>query len=355
MGDTELLSLNWDNHGATFCDALASLLWRGKDKYTDVTVSCEGRFYQVHKFVLSTCSEYFEKVFENTPCKHPVIVLSDVKCDVLESLLTFMYKGVVSVAHRDLSRLIKVAELLQVKGLKLPNEPAAFSELGSSKLSNEGLLSSRSSSDSPSPKRRRRGESNNYLTSSSQSRNNDSHESLRSEDRDNRVKEDRLFDLPQKPLCSAVTVSVVETSVKGDILDNDHVTDILESEYGGLGDHSGDVSRGTCGLSTPRLDDAKDGVSEPSPVTHPHPDPVLEVLASPSGIRGVFDGGVITRSSRGKVFASGDSQDMGVSRKRRPVASAKKYSCSYCDFRTHKKYNLKRHIRRHTGEEPSYN
>lgn len=74
--------------------------------------------------MLSTCSEYFEEMFEHTPCKHPVIVLRDVQCDELEAILNYMYAGVVSVAQSDLSRLIKVAELLKIKGLAVPDEPA---------------------------------------------------------------------------------------------------------------------------------------------------------------------------------------------------------------------------------------
>ncbi|XP_071530975.1 uncharacterized protein [Panulirus ornatus] len=116
-----MLSLSWNNHSATFCHTLASL--RAKERYTDVTVTCEGKFYPVHKLVLSTCSEYFENMFEHTPCKHPVVVLRDVKCDELEALLSYMYAGVVSVAQTDLPRLIKVAELLQIKGLAVPDEP----------------------------------------------------------------------------------------------------------------------------------------------------------------------------------------------------------------------------------------
>ncbi|XP_069944145.1 zinc finger and BTB domain-containing protein 17 isoform X2 [Cherax quadricarinatus] len=116
-----MLSLSWNNHSATFCHTLASL--RAKERYTDVTVTCEGKFYSVHKLVLSTCSEYFENMFEHTPCKHPVIVLRDVKCDEMEALLSYMYAGVVSVAQTDLPRLIKVAELLQIKGLAVPDEP----------------------------------------------------------------------------------------------------------------------------------------------------------------------------------------------------------------------------------------
>ncbi|KAG0719419.1 Longitudinals lacking protein-like [Chionoecetes opilio] len=115
-----MLSLSWNNHSSTFSHTLASL--REKERYTDVTLSCEGRFYPVHKLVLSTCSEYFMQMFELTPCKHPVVVLQDVQCKEMEALLSYMYAGVVSVAQSDLPQLIKVAESLQIKGLAVPDE-----------------------------------------------------------------------------------------------------------------------------------------------------------------------------------------------------------------------------------------
>ncbi|XP_064092817.1 zinc finger and BTB domain-containing protein 14-like isoform X29 [Macrobrachium nipponense] len=364
MGDG-LLSLNWNNHGATFCHTLAAL--RGKDKYTDVTVSCEGNFYQVHKLVLSTCSEYFEKIFENTPCKHPVIVLRDVQCDELESLLNYMYKGVVSVAQSDLSRLIKVAELLQIKGLAVPDEPPNPSKSGSHKRSNDDRISPRSSTDSPYPKRRRRRESDNYqpgTSSSSHSKNNESHEPSWSEDRDNRLLDDRL----QEPLHSPVTVNVDETLVKEEILDNDSEDQVPETDYGGL-DHSGDASQDAGGLMIPKFDDAKDDEAEPSPVTLP--DPVVEALAGPSGLQGWADGGDIARRmALGEGFGSGESQDMSSSVGLPPQASGQpqqmvewrtswvgesvKYQCSVCSYCTSSKPYMKRHTNRHLGVKPCH-
>ncbi|XP_064092800.1 zinc finger and BTB domain-containing protein 14-like isoform X13 [Macrobrachium nipponense] len=372
MGDG-LLSLNWNNHGATFCHTLAAL--RGKDKYTDVTVSCEGNFYQVHKLVLSTCSEYFEKIFENTPCKHPVIVLRDVQCDELESLLNYMYKGVVSVAQSDLSRLIKVAELLQIKGLAVPDEPPNPSKSGSHKRSNDDRISPRSSTDSPYPKRRRRRESDNYqpgTSSSSHSKNNESHEPSWSEDRDNRLLDDRL----QEPLHSPVTVNVDETLVKEEILDNDSEDQVPETDYGGL-DHSGDASQDAGGLMIPKFDDAKDDEAEPSPVTLP--DPVVEALAGPSGLQGWADGGDIARRmALGEGFGSGESQDMSSSVGLPPQASgqpqqmvphmdftsadqgqrssgslepvARVHVCPYCSYTDTVAIEMSSHLRTHTSE-----
>lgn len=172
MGDG-MLALTWNNHSTTFFKTLSTV--RVKERYTDVTLSCGGKFYQLHKLVLSTCSEYFEKIFEQTPCKHPVIVLRDVSCDELEALLNYMYLGSVSVAQNDLSRLIKVAELFQIKGLAVPDEEPKHSEIisnrkndnrdrssnqrGSAFESNRTRPSVSESPDAPLPKRSRTNES----------------------------------------------------------------------------------------------------------------------------------------------------------------------------------------------------
>ncbi|XP_045582830.1 zinc finger and BTB domain-containing protein 7A isoform X1 [Procambarus clarkii] len=140
-----MLSLSWNNHSSTFCQMLSAL--REVERYTDVTVACEGKFYPVHKLVLSTCSDYFLKMFECTPCKHPIIVLKDVKCKDMEALLSYMYAGIVSVAQSDLAQLIKAAELLQIKGLAVPDEVA---------FSNRKVRSMTDSSNSPHPKRHKR-------------------------------------------------------------------------------------------------------------------------------------------------------------------------------------------------------
>ena len=93
-----------------------------QNAYHDVTVVCEGNFYPLHKFVLATCSEYFEKMFENVKCKHPIIVLKGIMPVELDSLLTYMYVGEVSVAPEKLQGLVEAAEYLRIKGLALLDE-----------------------------------------------------------------------------------------------------------------------------------------------------------------------------------------------------------------------------------------
>uniref|UniRef100_A0A2P2I3W4 Longitudinals lacking protein, isoforms H/M/V-like n=1 Tax=Hirondellea gigas TaxID=1518452 RepID=A0A2P2I3W4_9CRUS len=145
-----LLSLKWNNHRSTFFHVLSTI--RSKESYCDVTLACDGRFYSLHKFVLSTCSEYFEEMFERTSCKHPVIVLKDIRSDDLEALLNYMYVGEVNVVQEKLAGLIKAAECLKIKGLAVPDEDP----MDNKSIGREQNKRSQRSDDSPRPKRRRR-------------------------------------------------------------------------------------------------------------------------------------------------------------------------------------------------------
>ncbi|XP_071523321.1 uncharacterized protein [Panulirus ornatus] len=151
--DGELLSLKWNNHRTTFYHVISGL--RNKETYTDVTLACEGKFYPVHKLVLSTCSEYFSDIFDRTPCKNPVVVLKDIQCQDLEFLLDYMYIGEVNVRQNELSSLIKAAECLRIKGLAVPDEEPKKSGSSSSNTSAVPHGRQRPEQTSPPAKRRR--------------------------------------------------------------------------------------------------------------------------------------------------------------------------------------------------------
>lgn len=51
------------------------------------------------------------------PCQHPVVILKDMGYAEVESLLRFMYQGEVNVKQEELASFLKVAEILQIKGL----------------------------------------------------------------------------------------------------------------------------------------------------------------------------------------------------------------------------------------------
>ncbi|XP_068211040.1 longitudinals lacking protein, isoforms H/M/V-like isoform X13 [Palaemon carinicauda] len=399
-----MLSLSWNNHKATFCHVLSTL--REKEKYTDVTVACEGRFYPVHKLVLSTCSEYFEKIFDNTPCKHPVIVLKDIAWDELEALLSYMYDGVVSVAQNDLARLIKAAEVLRIKGLAVPDEPPPSKNDVASRKSTHRSSDDRSS---PHPKRRRREEnvsqSSVYKSPSSsparaspglsESEPSRTHVDTRWKDHTSEQSSDRPLDdrlhqsasatssSPQAP----IEVMVDESLVKEEVEDTlDSRDDVIDSgmDYGSLGSDSrldGSVGDDD-GKMLPNKFEPNVG-SQSESHSQPLPDAVVEALAGPSGMQGWLGGCEVPGSFSGMEGFSGDgSQDVHPPQQGPPVggvqsgahqmgkqrtnsrwaggrratseasAFGKAHQCPHCDYSTPLIHNLKRHILRHTGEKP---
>ncbi|XP_047491965.1 broad-complex core protein isoforms 1/2/3/4/5-like isoform X2 [Penaeus chinensis] len=350
MGDG-MLSLSWNNHKATFCHILSTL--REKERYTDVTLACEGKFYPVHKLVLSTCSEYFENMFEHTPCKHPIIVLKDVKPDELEALLSYMYAGVVNVAQNDLARLIKAAELLQIKGLAVPDEPPQEAE---SKKTTVPPWSSRDDRSSPHPKRRKKGDENGtpsiggsqpsaspasspraspfHLESDHHQDNLRTHNELyisehrieksidtrpeqRLEARVDHNVETRIDPAPPPAPGSPVQVMVDETLVKEEIVDtvDDSRDDGLDSgmDYGALGADSrvGGSSDGMGADHPSQMLPNK--FDQPMVPTQQHlPDSVTEALAGPSGMQGWLTGSDLSGgfSSMDGYGGEGSRQDM---------------------------------------------
>ena len=103
--------------------------------------------------MLSICSDYFQKIFANTPqWKQSVVVLKDIARSEVEALLSYMYVGEVNVLQEKLPGLLKAAECLQIKGLAVPDERSDISK--DDKVSKSpGKLSRLDSSSSNKDKR----------------------------------------------------------------------------------------------------------------------------------------------------------------------------------------------------------
>lgn len=107
--------LKWNNHTNNMVKVFTELL--GDEYFVDVTLACEGSSLKAHKLVLSACSTYFRDLLINNPCKHPIVILNDMRFEDLQAIINFMYSGEVNVSYAQLGRLLKSAEALKVKGL----------------------------------------------------------------------------------------------------------------------------------------------------------------------------------------------------------------------------------------------
>ncbi|KAK2580912.1 hypothetical protein KPH14_005981 [Odynerus spinipes] len=119
--------LRWNNHRSNLLTVFEELLQN--EAFTDVTLAVDGgASVKCHKMVLAACSSYFQTLFIDLPCKHPIVVLKDVKYCEIKAILEYMYRGEVNVAQEQLGGLLKVAEVLKVKGLVEENGSSSSSQ-----------------------------------------------------------------------------------------------------------------------------------------------------------------------------------------------------------------------------------
>ncbi|KAF5286978.1 hypothetical protein FQR65_LT12376 [Abscondita terminalis] len=136
-------SLRWNNHQNHILSAFDALLQA--ETLVDVTLVCAETSVRAHKVVLSACSPFFQRIFSENPCKHPVIVLKDFSGWEVQAIVDFMYKGEISVGQEQLQSLIKAAESLQVRGLA--NQDQFGIDKESSAVNNHTLTPSTSPMD----------------------------------------------------------------------------------------------------------------------------------------------------------------------------------------------------------------
>ncbi|RZF46075.1 hypothetical protein LSTR_LSTR004788 [Laodelphax striatellus] len=119
MCETEVC-LKWN----TFQECILSsfgLLWQ-EDQLTDVSITAGNDVLHAHKVILSACSPFFTKIFQETSCKHPTIILPGADASDLKKILAFIYKGEVFIEQERLSPFLRLAEELQIRGLWKPDE-----------------------------------------------------------------------------------------------------------------------------------------------------------------------------------------------------------------------------------------
>ena len=132
MDSSSLLKIRWNNFPVTVSSSLEAL--RNNGDLVDTSLFCEGhRFlvsclsfflilkeldlvcdFQAHRVVLSATSNYFKQIFREISTPNVAIVLSGLKFEDIDAILTFIYSGEVSLCEPQLASFLKTAETLQV-------------------------------------------------------------------------------------------------------------------------------------------------------------------------------------------------------------------------------------------------
>lgn len=107
--------LRWNHFQVNMVNVFEQLLV--DERFVDVTLACDSQLIRAHKMVLAASSTYFQEIFTQIPCTHPVIILKDVRLNDLRKLLEFMYKGETNVSKEEFESLVLIGEAFQVRGL----------------------------------------------------------------------------------------------------------------------------------------------------------------------------------------------------------------------------------------------
>nr|XP_034839532.1 protein bric-a-brac 1-like [Maniola hyperantus] len=155
-GSPQQFCLRWNNYQANLATCFDQLLQT--ESFVDVTLACEGRSLKAHKVVLSACSPYFQTLFMDNPCRHPIIIMRDIKYCDLKAVVDFMYRGEINVSQDQITALLKVAEMLKIRGLTDVSGEHAVLRAGGGMEARAAKRPGSHEAESPGKARRRSGE-----------------------------------------------------------------------------------------------------------------------------------------------------------------------------------------------------
>lgn len=122
MSNSERLCLTWGNYETSMMATLKNLLTSENDDKDVTLVSDDGKQFRSHKFILKSTSVFFQKLFSSFPPQNqhpnPIVYLTNIKSNELESLLKFMYLGTVNLGQDELKSFLFAAEKLNIQGLE---------------------------------------------------------------------------------------------------------------------------------------------------------------------------------------------------------------------------------------------
>ncbi|XP_054732218.1 uncharacterized protein LOC129240451 isoform X1 [Anastrepha obliqua] len=127
--------LKWDSHLSYLNSSVATLY--KNEKFADVVLyssssSCASGNnsengiptvgISAHKFILSSCSQFFATMFETAPISSPngilyVVLPPDLSHRAIQILVQYMYSGEATVANDILSEVLRGGEILKIRGL----------------------------------------------------------------------------------------------------------------------------------------------------------------------------------------------------------------------------------------------
>lgn len=108
--------LRWNNHKSNLVEILEALI--KMECYVDCTIHVDNHVqFKAHRVVLAACSPYFQAILQDAPQDHCSIIFPGVQEFEMRTLLEYIYAGEVNIAESQIPRIMKIAKMLEVKGL----------------------------------------------------------------------------------------------------------------------------------------------------------------------------------------------------------------------------------------------
>ena len=82
---SQVFCLRWNNHRNNLLTVFDQLLQT--EAFCDVTLACDSTSIKCHKMILSACSSYFQQLFMENKCDHPIVFLKDIKYGEIRTIL----------------------------------------------------------------------------------------------------------------------------------------------------------------------------------------------------------------------------------------------------------------------------
>jgi hypothetical protein len=108
--------LRWNNHKSNLVEILEALI--KMECYVDCTIYVDNHVqFKAHRVVLAACSPYFQAILQDAPQDHCSLIFPGVQEFEMRTLLEYIYAGEVNIAESQIPRIMKIAKMLEVKGL----------------------------------------------------------------------------------------------------------------------------------------------------------------------------------------------------------------------------------------------
>ena len=115
---SEKFNLSWNDFQSNVLRSFSSL--RRDTALCDVTlVTDDHKLVRAHKTVLSTCSDFFKTVFQNSlsNSNQLMLYLGDMSCHDLNIILDYIYLGEAHILQEGLEKFLENAQKLKLEGL----------------------------------------------------------------------------------------------------------------------------------------------------------------------------------------------------------------------------------------------